>query len=254
MCVSFAKCAVFLALSSVTIGGANAVTTVISDLSELGVPDETLNALNTNLPTFNNRTVNGVTAVDIKDATFALSVDFASPAGTSSQNHVLWETGGGTIGFSLVYVPITSTLTLRHASNSGVPILRVDRLLSPEELSGGNLELVWTFDADGDSGVRPEIELYVDKISAGTDMLPNTVSDWSGGNLAGLGGVGGGGIAAGGGNTNLTDVTNFADGTINYTTGLRFWADTDATFIPEPSTLVLLFGGLGLTLFRRRRN
>jgi len=62
----------------------------IPNLSGLGAPDETLNALNSVLPTFNARAVNGVTGVDLKDATFALSVDFNDPAGASSQNHVLW--------------------------------------------------------------------------------------------------------------------------------------------------------------------
>lgn len=225
----------------------------ITSLADLGAPDETLNALNNGLGTFNARTVNGVTGVDTKDATFALSVDFNDPAGASSQNHVLWETGGGTIGLSLVYVPSTTTLSLRHASNGGNTVLQVDSILSGAQLATGDIELVWTLTTNGGPSGQPQIELYLDGVSGGTDTDPSAIGDWSGGNGAGFGNAGGGGIAAAGGNTNLGNVTAFADGTINLGDGLQFWADRQASFVPEPGTLLSAFAGLGLLLVRKRR-
>ena len=243
----------FLALFTASgLAASSAATVAITDLSDLGPADETLTAFSKTLPTYNGRTVNGVTTVDVKDATFALSVDFDDPAGAGTDNEVLWETGGGTVGFSLVYVPSTMTLTLRQVSNGGNTILSIDRVISTTEKAAGDLELVWTFDTDGSVGGDPQIELYVDGISTGTASDASSEADWSGGNGAGLGGFNSG-VAAGGGNSNLPNVVDFADGTVNYTTGLRFWADTHASFIPEPSAFALLCGGLGLALLRRRR-
>ena len=237
-----------------SLGSIQGAMVAITSLSDLGVPDETLNALNNALPTFNGRTVNGVTGVDTKDATFALSVDFNAPAGASSQNHVLWETGGGTIGLSLVYVPSTTTLSLRQASNGGNTVLQVDSILSGAQLATGDIELVWTLTTNGGLGGQPQIELFLDGISGGTDTDPSAIGDWSGGNGAGFGDAGGGGIAAAGGNTNLGNTTAFADGTINLSDGLQFWADRQATFVPEPSSLLSAFVGLGLLSIRRRRS
>jgi hypothetical protein len=224
----------------------------ISDLGGLGAPDETLNALNSALPTFNGRTVNGVTGVDLKDATFALSVDFNDPAGASSQNQILWETGGGTIGLSLVYVPSSMTLSLRQASNGGNTVLQVDSILSGAQKAGGDVELVWTLSTNGGPGGQPQIELFLDGVSGGTDTDPSALGDWSGGNGAGFGGNAAGGIAAAGANTNLGNTADFADGTINLTTGLQFWSDTQAVYVPEPSTGLLGLAALALLGIRRR--
>lgn len=235
-----------------TVASSHGAMVSIPNLSGLGAPDETLNALNSFLPTFNARAVNGVTGVDLKDATFALSVDFNDPAGASDQNHVLWETGGGTIGLSLVYVPSSTTLSLRQASNAGNTVLQVDSILSGAQKAGGDIELVWTMSINGGLSGQPQIELFLDGISVGTATDPGALGDWSGGNGAGFGGNASGGIAAAGGNTNLGNTTNFADGTINLTTGLQFWADTQAVFVPEPSTGLLGLAGLALFGIRRR--
>lgn len=244
-----------LSILLTSVASSHGATVSISDLSGLGTPDETLNALDSALGTFNARTVNGVAAVDIKDATFALLVDFNDPAGASSQNHILWETGGGTIGMSLVYVPSTMTLSLRQASNGGNTVLQVDRILSGAQLTAGDVNLVWTLSTNDGLAGQTQIELFLDGVSGGTDTDPSALGDWSGGNGAGFGGNAAGGIAAAGGNTNLGNTTDFADGTINLTQGLQFWADKRAVFasVPEPGTLFSALFGLGLGIMRRRR-
>ncbi|MDE0861917.1 MAG: PEP-CTERM sorting domain-containing protein [Akkermansiaceae bacterium] len=226
-----------------------AATVNISDLSELGTPDETVTAIGA-FGTFNNRTVNSVANVDTKDATFALLVDFNDPASVSTDNHLLWETGAGTIGMSLVYSPASSTVSLRQASSSGSIVLQVDQVLSAFHLSEGDLEIIWTFDTDGGAGGGPQIELYVDSVSAGTDSNSSSQADWSGGDPGGFG-ASAGNVAANGSNGPLPSIVDFADGTINTGTGVRFWADTHAV-IPEPGTALLSLIGLGFALTRRR--
>ena len=73
--------------------------------------DEVLNALsagNNGLATYNNRTINGVAAVDRLDATFTVSIDFdATPADSVGDlRELIWESGGGTLGYSLSLIHI----------------------------------------------------------------------------------------------------------------------------------------------------
>ena len=93
-------------LSSVLVSTALSETVSISSLDDLGAPSETINTIG-QLPTYQNRTVGGggvvqvVDQVNTKDATFAASIDFN--AGTSTDNGVIWESGGATTGSTLSY-------------------------------------------------------------------------------------------------------------------------------------------------------
>ena len=217
-------------LSAIFTGAASSETVNVSSLADLGAPSETRNTSG-QFPTYQNRTVGGVAQVNTKDATFAVLVDFN--AGDSAVNGVIWETGGATIGVSVSYNQAAATLSLHHSSNSGNALGVVTHNLTEAQISGGDVEVVWAYDAS-----EIEWELFVDGVSSGTTVDTTAVSSqnsWSGGNAAGLGIFGGNFAAGNGDNTNLAAIANLGDtATINLDTGLRFWAGTD-TALSKPT-------------------
>ena len=237
-------------LSAIFTGAASSETVNVSSLADLGAPSETRNTSG-QFPTYQNRTVGGVAQVNTKDATFAVLVDFN--AGDSAVNGVIWETGGATIGVSISYNQAAATLSLHHSSNSGNALGVVTHNLTEAQISGGDVEVVWAYDAS-----EIEWELFVDGASSGTTAETTAVAslnNWSGGNAAGLGIFGGNFAAGKGDNTNLEAIANLGTtGAINLTTGLQFWAGKDAQFIavPEPSSIALL-GLASLFAMRRQR-
>ena len=217
-------------LSAIFTGAASSETVNVSSLADLGAPSETRNTSG-QFPTYQNRTVGGVAQVNTKDATFAVLVDFN--AGDSAVNGVIWETGGATIGVSVSYNQAAATLSLHHSSNSGNALGVVTHNLTEAQISGGDVEVVWAYDAS-----EIEWELFVDGVSSGTTVDTTAVSSqnsWSGGNAAGLGIYGGNFAAGNGDNTNLAAIANLGDtAAINLDTGLRFWAGTD-TALSKPT-------------------
>jgi hypothetical protein len=182
-------------------------------------------------PTYQNRDLDGVENVHTKDATFAVSVDFN--AGGSANNGVIWESGGATIGSTLSYNQAGKTLSVYHSSNGGNALGVVTHNLTEAQISGGDVEVVWAYDAS-----EIEWELFVDGVSCGTTSdttATNSLNNWSGGNAAGLSIFGGNFAAGNGDNTNLAAIANLGDtATINLDTGLRFWAGTD-TALSKPT-------------------
>jgi hypothetical protein len=217
-------------LSAIFTGAASSETVNVSSLADLGAPSETRNTSG-QFPTYQNRTVGGVAQVNTKDATFAVLVDFN--AGDSAVNGVIWETGGATIGVSVSYNQAAATLSLHHSSNGGNALGVVTHNLTEAQISGGDVEVVWAYDAS-----EIEWELFVDGVSSGTTVdttAVNSQNSWSGGNAAGLGIYGGNFAAGNGDNTNLAAIANLGDtATINLDTGLRFWAGTD-TALSKPT-------------------
>ena len=217
-------------LSAIFTGAASSETVNVSSLADLGAASETRNTSG-QFPTYQNRTVGGVAQVNTKDATFAVLVDFN--AGDSAVNGVIWETGGATIGVSVSYNQAAATLSLHHSSNSGNALGVVTHNLTEAQISGGDVEVVWAYDAS-----EIEWELFVDGVSSGTTVdttAVNSQNSWSGGNAAGLGIYGGNFAAGNGDNTNLAAIANLGDtATINLDTGLRFWAGTD-TALSKPT-------------------
>ena len=217
-------------LSAIFTGAASSETVNVSSLADLGAPSETRNTSG-QFPTYQNRTVGGVAQVNTKDATFAVLVDFN--AGDSAVNGVIWETGGATIGVSVSYNQAAATLSLHHSSNGGNALGVVTHNLTEAQISGGDVEVVWAYDAS-----EIEWELFVDGVSSGTTVDTTAVdsqNSWSGGNAAGLGIFGGNFAAGNGDNTNLVAIANLGDtATINLDTGLRFWAGTD-TALSKPT-------------------
>ncbi|MCH2368685.1 MAG: hypothetical protein MK554_15910, partial [Planctomycetes bacterium] len=195
------KAAAFICLAVFTLNTARAV-----DVENLPVAAwEVLNVLsagNNGLPTYNNRTVGGVAQVDRLDATFTVSIDFDATPEDSVGNagrELIWETGGGTIGFSICYEH-PNTVVLRASGNGGNSVATVSVELSQEHLDDGELDLAWTWDTDNGAGLQT-IAIIIDGAVADSvtyDLQP----DWSGGNAAAFGGRSTS-LAAGGGNTSL---------------------------------------------------
>ena len=218
-------------LSAILTGAASSETVSVGSLADLGAPSETLNTTGQK-PTYQGRTVDGVAAVHTKDATFAVLIDFN--AGASTDNGVIWESGGATIGTSVSYNQAAATLSVHHSTNSGNALGVVTHQLTDSQISGGDVEVVWAYDAS-----EIEWELFVDGVSSGTTVdqtaVPVSQNNWSGGNAAGLGIFGGNFAAGNGDNTNLAAIANLGDtATINLDTGLRFWAGTD-TALSKPT-------------------
>ena len=219
------------ALSAFLTGAASSETVSVSALADLGEPSETVNTIGQS-PTYQNRTVGGVEAVTTKDATFAVSIDFN--AGDSVNNGVIWESGGATIGVSVSYNQAAATLSVHHSTNSGNALGVVTHQLTDAQVSGGEVEVVWAYDAS-----EIEWELFVDGASSGTTVdtteVARTQNNWSGANAAGFGIFGGNFAAGNGDNTNLAAIANLGDtATINLDTGLRFWAGID-TALSKPT-------------------
>ena len=198
--------------------------------------DEVLNALsagNNGLPTYNNRNVGGVATVDRLDATFTVSIDFDATteastgnrnAGADTGREVIWETGGGTIGYSICYEH-PNTIVLRASGNGGNSVATATVELSQDQLDAGELDLAWAWDTDNGAGLQTIAIIIDGSLAASTteDLQP----DWSGGNAGTFGGISTS-LAAGGGNTSLTGRA-FQSGTINLDTGLAFYVDTNWT-------------------------
>ena len=239
-----------LLITALSTAAVSAATVSITTLADLGAPSETVNT-DGQKPTYQNRDLDGVENVHTKDATFAVSVDFN--AGGSATNGVIWESGGATIGSTLSYNQAGQTLSVHHSSNGGNALGVVTHNLTDAQISGGDVEVVWAYDAS-----EIEWELFVDGASSGTTAETTAVAslnNWSGGNAAGLGIFGGNFAAGNGSNGNLAAIANLGDtATIDLGEGLKFWAGKDAQFIavPEPSSIALL-GLASLFAMRRQR-
>lgn len=175
------------------------------------VPIETIDFLGA-LPTYN-----GID--DTLDATFVADIDF--DAKDTTNRELIWETGGGTIGWSICY-EAPSTIITRAAGNGGVDIAIASHQLTQAQIDAGELELAWTFAVDDGTGLQV-VAIIIDGTTVATtthDIQP----DWSGGNAAAFG-VASGALAAGGGNTSIT-ADGFTSGLINEFAGLRWYVDT----------------------------
>ena len=157
---------------------------------------------------------------DKQDVTFRAFISFDAKT-TDDGRDMIWESGGGTVGFALVY-EVGSKLVLRAAGNSGNTVSTVEYTLTAEQISAGELEVVWTFDVDnGDPATGQTIALYLDGQLVGSDSQ-DMDPDWTGVN-AGAFAVASASFAAGGENTVLADGIDFASGTINLTKGLQYF-------------------------------
>ena len=160
---------------------------------------------------------------DLEDVAFRLCADFSPKA--DGEREVIFETGGGTVGFSLVY-EAADTLVLRSAGSGGNVVATVSYTLSAAELAAGDLDIVFSYDVLDDAG-QSTIELFVGGVSVGSESAA-LGGDWTGTNGSAFG-VASQDFAGGGNNTPLMGIApeNVA---INFRKGLIFYRNT--LFVP----------------------
>lgn len=217
-------------LLATTAGRAGVVTTLGAPTSNHTTPGD--------LPTWGG-------IGDLQDATFSAYIDFSA---NTSSTQLIWETGNGGIGASLLYEN-GSLLRLRAIQGNNISELTWN--LTADQLASGELFVGWVFDM-GNS----EMRLVMDSIggaAAPTTLAstPFTIDDWSSGNPAAFGfgtsnvGGYGGGFSA----------DPFSDATINTAAGLSFYEGQAflPSPIPEPLGALAIVAALGFTVFRRQR-
>ena len=186
-------------------------------------PSEVINVIGP-LPTYNVRTVGNFVGVDLLDATFTAVIEFtAKPDGG---REVIWESGGGTIGFSFVY-EAPNLLVLRASGNGGLSLATATFPLPPAVIEAGAHDVAWTFDVDNGKGLQA-ISIIIDDFRVVTDATQLQV-DWSGTNGASFGAASSS-LAGTGTNTALTGAA-FTSGVIDLDAGLSFYPDMN--YAPE---------------------
>ena len=186
-------------------------------------PSEVINVIGP-LPTYNVRTVGNFVGVDLLDATFTAVIEFtAKPDGG---REVIWESGGGTIGFSFVY-EAPNLLVLRASGNGGLSLATATFPLPSAVIEAGAHDVAWTFDVDNGKGLQA-ISIIIDDFRVVTDATQLQV-DWSGTNGASFGAASSS-LAGTGTNTALTGAS-FTSGVIDLDAGLSFYPDMN--YAPE---------------------
>ncbi len=197
---------------------------------KLGAPDLQI----TELGQFGSMQANGW---DTRDGTFRLSIDFEAKADGGPE--VIFESGGATVGLSLVY-EAGNKLVIRQVGNGGNDVGTLEYVLTEAQISAGDLQLIWTTQIDNGDGMQV-LTLFIDEVEVAS-LTAALQADWTGSNAAALG-TATSAVAAAGGNTALADTEDFDSGTIKTDPGLEFF--TDKLFVPDtgggPSNLVAHF-------------
>ena len=187
-------------------------------------PTEVLKILGA-LPTYNMRNSgDGSPNWDTLDATFLVDIDFDPKE--EGNRELVWESGGGTIGWSVVY-EAGNKLVSRKAGNGGLDVATIEYTLSEAELAAGDLLIGWTFQQENDDFDQVVSLIVGDRVVA--SEAGDYHADWTGSDPASFG-FASTGVAAAGGNAAIS-ADGFESGTINLDKGLRFYADF--LFAPE---------------------
>lgn len=153
------------------------------------------------------------------DASFRVVVDFEDKI--DGQREVLFETGGATIGSSLVY-EAGNEIVFRAAGGGGLELAAASYTLTASEITAGDLEVVVTYDVLDDEG-NSVIALFIDGTMVASDAQP-LGGNWTGTNGSSFG-VASDNMTGDGANGSLTGVT-FTSGAINQQKGLSYYSDT----------------------------
>jgi hypothetical protein len=194
----------------------------------LGAPSSTWQTLQ-ELPSFNGFRNDA----DERNATFSVNIDFeAKPDG---EPELIFETGGGGVGYSLVY-EAGNRLVLRAIGDSGRSLAFIEGVLREEWIEEGELEVVWSYEVSNSEGSNT-MSLWVDGHPI-SEIRKDLGGDWSGARPAsfGVGGTARLGTGVGGVGDTAAD---FTSGTINLTQGLRYFEQVPAiTSIELPSLTI----------------
>jgi hypothetical protein len=158
-------------------------------------------------------------ANNFADASFRFLVDFEEK--TEGGREVIFETGGGSTGISLLY-EIGSQLVFRASGSGGLELATASHTLTAEQLAAGELEIVVTYDVLDDDG-NSAIAIYLDGALVASDSAL-LGGNWTGTNGSAFG-VGSANMAGDGANGVLTG-TSFSSGAINERKGLTYYSDT----------------------------
>lgn len=200
-------------------------------------PDLTISALGS-FASLDNWNTN----FDAKPVTLSLLVDFF-PVGVPSRQ-LLWETGGGTVGTSLVYEP-GRVLVLRKCGAGGAVVSIVTYKLTWEEIAAGFIPVTATIFASGTGDTVPSTtSLYVNGRLVGSSEQ-NNGNDWSGSDGADFGrGTSG---VCGTGTNDLIPAGPFTAGHISLAHGLRLYGNVAFPITDPCATVSCANGGTCIT-------
>lgn len=170
-------------------------------------------------------------ASDTLDGSFRMFVDFEEKL--DGQREVLFETGGATVGISLVY-EAGNNLVFRGAGSGGFELAVATHTLTAEQIADDEIAVIVTYDVADENG-DSVISIYLNGILVASDFKP-LGGDWTGTNGSAFG-VASGNMAGDGMNVALTGIT-FASGAINANKGLTFYNDTLFTGGPESALVI----------------
>ena len=158
-------------------------------------------------------------ASNFADASFRLSVDFEEKV--DGAREVLFETGGATIGISLVY-EAGNQLIYRASGSGGLELAVATHTLTAEQLADGELDVIVTYDVLDDEE-NSAIAIYLDGNLVASASAP-LGGNWTGTNGSAFG-VASDLMAGDGLNGSLSGVT-FVSGVINRNKGLTYYNDS----------------------------
>jgi len=181
---------------------------------EVGIPSANLGVLATGV-SFDLL----LAASNFADASFRLSVDFEEKV--DGAREVLFETGGATIGISLVY-EAGNQLIYRASGSGGLELAVATHTLTVEQLADGELDVIVTYDVFDDEE-NSAIAIYLDGSLVASASAP-LGGNWTGTNGSAFG-VASDNMTGDGLNGSLTGVT-FISGAINGNKGLTYYNDS----------------------------
>ncbi|MFT5192712.1 MAG: hypothetical protein ACI9DF_005832 [Verrucomicrobiales bacterium] len=80
--------------------------------------------------------------LDQRDVTFRAHIDFRNAGVSEGEREMIWESGGGTVGFALVY-ETGNKLAFRAAGNGGNTLTEVIYELTSDQIAAGELPVVY---------------------------------------------------------------------------------------------------------------
>ena len=165
---------------------------------------------------------------DKLDATFSVCVDF--DAKLDGARELIWETGGGTVGISLMY-EAGNKLVARTAGNGGFTLVTLEGVLPQSKIDTNAVEVLVSYDVENDDFTQT-FTLWIDGVPVDSKD-EDLGGDWSGNNAAHFAVASSN--ATGNGSNGSISGEEFTSGTIDVDKGWAFFSEV----LPE----IVSFGG-----------